>query len=149
MKPEKQVCTFEQAKRLKELGIRPTEALFVFYNDDDGSETLCCRSVFVDLLKDAILSDLTEAAGSPGQYRYNEKKLLSVAEDAYSKAIGEDEMEVFAALTVAELGVMLAPLRHNPPGESEAVARAAFLIRRLETGKTTAAECNQRLTDQY
>lgn len=56
-----------------------------------------------------------------------------------------EEVGIAPAFTVAELGVMLGRLRHNPMGENEAAARADFLIRRLETGKVTAEECNQRL----
>lgn len=142
MKIENQVCTLEQAKKLKELDVRPYSMWvwvppFPVFN----SETrLVLIGEFQNALKSSILSE--EA-----------KKLV----DSYP------------AFTVAELGVMLPNYYESHKGamddtwycvmleggdgeyfaieKTESEARADVLIYLLENNLTTAEEVNQRLTN--
>lgn len=139
---EQQCCTLAQSKRLKELGINQSLSLFAVY---EGAK-------------------MSKATG---------KNIIS---DVWGYRIGceqsakewKEEEKVFAAFTVAELGVMLpemcsshwyrneiiddviwvcaGALEDPIVSGNEAQSRAALLIHLLETGKVTAEECNNRLT---
>lgn len=142
MKLENQVCTLEQAKRLKELGVAQDG---IFSHVDNISK------VGYEGIR------LTKQTSS---YR------------AKGQLIDSGVIKYFVAFTVAELGVMLpiniitARQKHTDTyacialengssdvdyskdiqhKETEAKARAAMLIYLLENGHTTAEEVNQRL----
>lgn len=140
MNTEQQVCTLEQAKRLKELGIAQ-ESEYYFR----GQNIWHFREV-TDWPNQEQLSDLIQS--------------------------GDESHHIFSAYTVAELGEMLPPgydsmrisgynpdqffwLAYDLDGKefpangswkTEAQARAAMLIRLLESGKENAEKINDRLS---
>lgn len=148
MNIESQVCTFEQAKRLKELGVaypKGQESFFKWFECDAG---------------DSWVPGLFRP--DSGEYDY---MLISDIGGGYS-----DDIETsgnWNAFTVAELGVMLdycSVTRSDMPGHkgefcfpggpikgeciyfpTEAQARAARLIIALEKGWTTSEQVNERL----
>ena len=146
MKIEDQVCSLDQAKKLKELGLSQ-ESIFSWCGDEnhipEGSD------------KPWIWVGRTEPANNME---------LDYREDVPSA-------KPFAgAFTVAELGVMLENWTNKSPistpagnweiimnskgdefqmsgtYKTEAEARAAMLIHILESGKITAEQVNSRLT---
>jgi len=141
MKIEAQVCTFEQSKKLKELGIN-NKSTFNYWDFNNVSDKF-----FHSGRQHLVYGEHCPASGSIN----NELKECW-----------------FPAFTVAELGVML-PNGYDtmqnsvdgwrgynddnsdcPPDNegfaTEAEARAAMLIYLLENNLTTAEEVNQRLT---
>lgn len=143
MNIERQVCTFEQAKRLKELGVAyppGKEAFFKWFECDTGE------------------------CWEPGLFRpdsgeFDYMLISFLAVDC------SDDIETrgnWDAFTVAELGVMLGATAHYlqrsdrndywfvyldtyKQFKTEAEGRAAMLIFRLEVSATTAAEVNHLL----
>lgn len=143
MNIENQVCTFHQAKRLKELGVgypKGQESFFKWFECDIGE------------------------SWEPGLFRPDSGEfdymLIGGLEGDYS-----DEVETrgnWDAFTVAELGVMLGATAHYlqrsdrndywyvyldtyKQFKTEAEGRAAMLIFRLEVCAITAAEANHLL----
>lgn len=165
MKLTEQVCTLEQAKRLKELGIEQSKNLFYFTEinkDDYWIIPVIEWTKFVALNRECLI----------------------YPDNASYWHIGNSE--IIATFTVAELGVMLPHPsslnemggwlhnsecdttstdglpwyllweydldkenagfgRHIISGVTEAEARAAMLIYLLENNLVTAAEVNDRL----
>jgi len=141
MKLENQVCTLEQAKRLKELGVC------------QDSQCYWRRSQVEHI--DGVNS-------WPDQQTLRE---MIVEYDGAGEVGWQDRFEIYSAFTVGELGVMLgfspyavylkkdnivfwhADYEHMPFGAfpTEAEAKAAILIHQLENNLITAAEINQRL----
>lgn len=138
MKLEDQVCTLEQAKRLKELGVLQGHSYAAFIKNKCQQET-----------KFWLMP-----VNSPG-----------VSNEGYEKW-DSGCLNGFSAFTSAELGQMLPfgydtmqctgegwrgyDLDHGDygPFETEAKARAAMLIQLLETNAITADEVNKRLTHE-
>lgn len=148
MKIENQVCTLEQAKKLKTLGINQDAAYLCFLENSAGKYIL----------------DTVEGNFNSHCIDYE----ISVHPGGFEASFIE---QVIAAFTVAELGVMLPSETHtqrtgsedseydnwewvddgngNANGlyNTEVEARAAMLIYLLENNLTTAEEVNQRLTN--
>jgi hypothetical protein len=152
MKLENQVCTIEQAKKLKELGVIQ-DSLFYYRNYQYSKHKLRHNG----------------NRPTPNQQVFND---LALGTDLHSDYVMN---ESYSAFTVAELGELLPRAlqpdghnwsyyhRHCWKGESvgytafgmepieqgwhtyEATARAEMLIKLLESGKITAEECNNRL----
>lgn len=137
MKIENQCCTLEQAKKLKELGVKQDAIWFWLYPAKEG-----------------IIS-----TSNGLYYHLHAKEIFSDNEG------NEFDSEMSAAYTVAELGVML-PTAYdtmrvddgwrgyddnnkdypcNLIFKTEAECRAALLIALLENEDTTPQEVNQRL----
>lgn len=149
----KQVCSLEQAKKLKELGIEQN-SLYYFYG--------------------AIINGISS---TPIVNLYNWEYGTIVKNDIPNDAIlGNSKNENYSAFTVAELGVMLprtitfnktqacrlmfetfncfgvAYIRNSSrqsikrfENSIEAIPRADMLIYLLENKLITASDCNQRL----
>jgi hypothetical protein len=138
MKIEQQVCTLEQAKRLKELGVKQ-ESLFyhyVTYSQKDGQSM-------------GIFYTKADAEKKQHEYRYN----------------WNCPTELFSAYTVAELGEILPSSHYSTNNEylgwrcyngdnkeiinvyanNEAECRAAAIIHLLEQKIITVEEINKRL----
>jgi len=164
MKIEEQVCTLEQAKKLKELGVTYTDANYCYLENSGGGIE------FGDV-------------GFMFQHHCDDYQ-ISVHPQGFDESFKEQSWPAF---TVAELGVML-PHRyqsqrldentinlhkfthwcidtdfnsecevcsecatnivHEAKGNSEAEARAAMLIYLLENNLITPEEVNNRLTHQ-
>ena len=131
MNQKNQVCTKEQALKLKELGVSQ-ETLWSYFK---------CPSHAGLCLTEMSVRHVWILTGNP---------------------YDDEDIEITAAFTVAELGVMLGPLAHYPQHsdrndywyiyldkyeqfKTEAEVRAATLIYRLEKGAITAAEVNHLL----
>jgi hypothetical protein len=122
MELEKQVCTYEQARRLKELGIDQTSCYFCWINEIKVNDE-------VDLSSATLMSD-DEAYGNVRGYLYTDYR--------------------YAAFTVAELGVMLDASQKSYLAALGSVRlerdqRAEKLIELLESGKLKAEDANKRL----
>ena len=143
MKLEQQVCTLEQAKRLKELGV------------DQNCSYLC----FLENSAGKYMLDTIEGNFNSHCRDYE----ISVHPGGFEASFVEQAIAVF---TVAELGVMIdwnhvsqsGPYKedqhfycfthlHDYSNENEAVVRADVLIYLLENNLTTAEEVNQRLNN--
>jgi len=141
MELSKQVCSLEQAKKLKELGIEQ-KSLYGFYHKGD----FYCGSEYAKKYVPAKKSTIEAFSGESVDFPY--------------KFDG-------CCFTVAELGVMLPPFpewnwetyyhsgeelyecqsagKHLGQSRTEAQGRALILVHLLETNTVTAAECNERL----
>ena len=140
MELSKQCCSYEQAKKIKQLGIDQEKSLLLF--SEERGNPLFARTTL------GYTSFGCEAVdGSPDYW-----------EDA-------DGYEYYSAFTVAELGVMLGcscnlPYAIGQVGtndclwtddlggnkvKTEAEARAALLIYFLESLTIDADQCNERL----
>lgn len=161
MKIENQVCTLEQGKRLKELGVAQT-AHFTWYEVSNGDD----EGVF----------EREDVEWHPVLCRYDRNRQADVAIGPINDDLttGDGEFCSYkpapsSAYTVVELGVMLPAYYHSRYGNNlmgemgwvigqygvltvdsvahatEAQARAAMLIYLLENNLTTAEDVNQRL----
>lgn len=140
MKLQDQVCSIEQAKTLKELGVEQDS---IFYYDARYDEP----SLFM-----------------PSYWSYRKRGIL--VEEKEATADLRQKGLLIAAFTVAELGVMLPPgyetmyctndgwrgfdldgkdMCDSATYDTEAHARAEMLIHLLLTKAITAAEVNGRL----
>lgn len=147
MELEQTVCTYEQAKRLFELGINQS-LLFVWCDTLLGTEEDSEKRVPKTILfySAVVEGEIVAASAMPDVWDREDYEIK----------------EMYPAFTVAELGVMLPPSStfKTPDGEwaagsteggttwhypTEAEARAAFLIQLLEGGLTTAEKVNARL----
>lgn len=106
MKLKSQVITLQQAKRLKELGVKQES---LFYISDNGvmyvNELI---KLFEDGLVDEVIEKNRNEEGRSEAY-VNKEKLNKAAIQVFAamKESKEKEVQVFAAFTVAELGAML------------------------------------------
>ena len=162
MKLQYQVCSLEQAKKLKELGVKQKSTWYHQFDQHNASAP-------------QYLSLFHHGQG--------EEEFWKAGMGAYSDIdISDFSEQYYAAFTVAELGVMLPngsqiggaqivsgrsfhPYEFEGPwfceanhtiesdkpvmllfGSTEAQVRAAALIRLLESGKITPEEVNNRLT---
>ena len=140
MELQKQVCTLQQAQRLKELGVKQVSHFGYIEIPDNGTGGV--KAWWQDSKYALINTDIILYVGNGSR--------------------------AWSAFTVAELGVML-PVCFNSGSTAEkgfvefiaicygdgggaykqlateAEARAALLIHLIETGKVTPEEVNQRL----
>ena len=120
MNIERQVCTLEQAKRLKELGISINDSLFVYVDN------LALKKI--EGIK--LTSDT-----------YCKKHFKKIKDAPFIK--------FYSAFTVAELGIMLGneALKMHPSQSctNEAIERADDLICLLEYGELLIESINERL----
>lgn len=156
MKLEKQVCTLEQAKRLKELGIEQ-QSHFTWYEVSDGSD---------EGNPDAEGVEWYEILAQKDHHRMMDMAVYPVASDL-TTSDGEfcSTRGIYSAFTVAELGAML-PTAYDTMRtaegwrgygnqgydypteevyENESEPRAVMLIHLLENNNITATDCNNRL----
>lgn len=145
---ESQVCTLQQAKWLKELGV-VQEALFYWMPDPNDEATKITYK-----LPDYFLV-------------YGDKQMPSKEGTTVKQNVLEGRFrKTFAAFTVAELGVMLPDYYASWRGrqgkwycahvedqeynflclQTEAMVKSALLIRLLQGGEITAEEVNTRLS---
>jgi hypothetical protein len=156
---QQQVCTLEQAKRLKELGV-VQESYFYVIADDDGVPQFRPRKECIEMVSEQCLEAAREEAGNPSQYSYSQRDLDEQAEQIFAVSLnynGDDAPEGFySAFTVAELGVMLSCAPEGWAGDDEyepaTIAEmysaewvAKVTIHLLETKLITAEEVNARL----
>lgn len=131
MKIEKQVCTFLQAKKLKELGVK-CDTFFSWFEaaelDSEGSKIIKWHPVLMreDPKEDYVALHYSVAT-------------LGTDNDFYETRGG------YSAFTVAELGVMLGYGTTCSKGKNEAEHRANCLIQDLENFVYTVASVNDRL----
>lgn len=144
MKLENQVCSLEQAKRLKELGIRQDNEFYWVFD-----KHVCGEQTKVTYRWDIGFED--------EDFRPN-WSAFTVAELGVMLPTHIDEDKVAINMVDYEEGIRL-EMEHQPGqwyycyagfkvtfAETEAQSRAALLIHLLESGKITASDCNQRLT---
>jgi hypothetical protein len=148
MKLQDQVCTIEQAKKLKELGVSQ-ESYFSWCGDETQR--------LMDNGKDGLaISD----------WVYVTRTIPCNNQEADHREMVPSAKPFAAAFNVAELGIMLPPGydtmyttndgwrcydldgmdMHKKPFIHEVEARAAALIKLLENGKISVDEVNQCLT---
>lgn len=124
-----QVCTYDQAKRLCELGA-PQDAWFTWADtatfDEDGEVDSTVAVLFQPL---------------EGDEEYDLQAVMEVPESCYAHQKGNNELETgatFSAFTLAELDRMLPEDMVFRVHHTRTVSRrASFLIGLLETGKLT------------
>lgn len=138
MKLINQVCTLEQAKRLKELGV---------------------VQVSQYIWREGQLEHIDSVNSWADQETV--KGMLSHYDSIWERS-WRDDWQIYSAFTVAELGAVLPGFAHIPlksdmndywylfldkyeQFKTEAEARAALLIYRLEKGAITVAEVNHFL----
>ncbi len=169
MKLQEQVCTLEQAKRLKELGVSYMGGHkwgYLKYPAKKTATCTCLRTDTGDHLDRFIMHFIDNA---DGQFHWDEGTHDGGQDHSRCELYGED----YPAFTVAELGAALPTIGfHCYPGyeckasilsidrrmynpyyknvpdftsETEAQSRAAMLIYLLENNLTTPEEVNKRL----
>lgn len=174
MRLQDQVCTLEQAKRLKELGVVApslhTWGLLKFPANENGDfakrRAKCLRTDTGDNLDRFIMHFIDDETA---QYHWSE----GTHDGGYDHSRCELDGEDYHAYSVAELGVILQDMpminQHGKfeikahksvfpfpqikegfewfvvRGDTEAEARAAMLIYLLEQGLISADEVNTRL----
>lgn len=159
MKIENQVCTLEQAKRLKELGIRQ-KSIFYYHdkikriderikpnwgNSEFAGVQICNQKSLTQsaytvaelgvMLPDEIPHRHTEH--SDYYYMQSFSDVLSEGDAGKSVCMWYEDNDLDAELEVLN--------NYYICGKTEAEARAAMLIYMLENNLTTAEEVNNRL----
>lgn len=139
MKLSDQVCTLEQAKRLKELGVLQNSEWHWIYPVKES-----VISSLIDIYHKSfvveILSDTNENRWN-AQFPHSHAAAYSVAEMGVMLHWGNDTMYH----TNQGWGTFDMDETHIGPYPTEAEARGALLIHLLETNAITADEVNKRL----
>ncbi len=158
MKLENQVCTIEQAKRLKELGIdggshfyhvpwkaSDFEGCFIgakcdkgFYHDLDGMvETFDAPEYYPAFTVAELGAMLPDQTKTNSNIEFAELFIKYDGEWVVGYDVDMQTEGGYGATVKEAYRVMY--------GETEAQARAAMLIHLLENNLTTASDCNNRL----
>ena len=141
MKLEHQVCTLEQSKRLKELGIEQFKGLFRWccFCPDPTGESYFYEPVFGDGLDTGITGEFIADAFTVAELgvMLPQSPTDNINYSWYHRNCwkGHSVGYAFHGIEPIERGWF----------ETEAEARADLLIHLLESGLTTAADCNARL----
>lgn len=128
MKPENQVCTLEQAKRLEELGVNGDSAFYYAYPTMNSGWRICLAGCF-------FMGD-----GSEFYPAYNVAELGAILPRYNSSWFGNN--------TMGETCWVCLGGKRSDYGDTEAQARASKIIFLLENNYLTAEECNKKLTEQ-
>lgn len=137
MKIENQVCSLEQAKKLKEIGINQRFANYFWDESDkqlyrciDGSASdICCFAAFTSAELGELLPDLLET--------HLQYELVCIKEDDcwLCRYVRNNDL---TDCHPKQIGV---------GSDTEAKARAAILISIIENELITPEDCNERLQD--
>lgn len=123
MKIEQQVCTEQQAKGLKELGVLQT-SIFFWLNRGKNSKLIYGESIeFLNVLPVSSAYSVAELGVMLGGYINN----INLTENGYKGGVVDGNVSWMFVY------------------DTEAQARAAMIIYLLENNLTTAAEVNERL----
>lgn len=136
MKLQDQVCTLEQAKRLKELGVKQ-EGFLVWFKSGRimvSTPDDCGHVVAATAFTVAELGQLL-----PGKFQYNDEECF-----VDSTKYCTDITWLSGIHTVNAHGKPVIALKYFP-GQTEAQTRASMLIHLLEKNDVTAEEVNKRL----
>jgi len=135
MKTEKQVCTAEQAQRLRELGICQDISLFYWYIGDTGTNT------------DHLILRTPRPTDNLCLSAFTVAELGIMLPRGYCSGNGvlSDEIKWCDKVSYNGDDVIFMNDIVVSGGPTEAIARAAMLISLLESGELIPDECNQRL----
>lgn len=136
MKIENQVCSLEQAKKLKELGIVQTETSYVWVSRYDGESFLTYYDAGDSVIPQYSAFTVAELGVMlPREFRLPNEGICHLT---FSNRLD------FGAFTrIKNWGTQT--IIHTIEGDTEAQSRANMLIWLLESNHITATEVNNRL----
>lgn len=143
MKLQDQVCTLEQAKRLKELGIEYDAYFYHDVHDGMGGEQKKGESSIRDHLQRSSMSYPAFTAAELGVMLPEYLSIDSYRMHVHSYKQEQNNSPALWTITMGKSSDKEVP---DFDSHKEAQARAAMLIYLLENKLTTAEECNKRLT---
>lgn len=153
MKLQDQICTLEQAKKLRELGV-DFYGLFVHYTnkvltEDRGvilKEKTASWAAIGEIKNGGVINYYPAFTSSELGIMLPETNGVMAFSTHYNDHFGQWECEL-RDLVKWEGGESMPPLAHEEEADTEAEARAAMLIHVLENKLATVEEINNRLND--